>query len=284
MSDPTAPAPERTACCGDHCTATATHGPGAFPVACWQHAGDWPEIPAPPPSEAPPTTESARPVPLSTADLDGLERSLDAGRTWEPDEATARWVLGVLRRASEPAAPGGEERIWVDDAHLRALAEALAADLDSRATQAIERDDPKSASAFELDAAAIVRGLLERWPVPATGGDSEEAITRLDDIDRLATAVADKLDPGSGTRWGVDAIAGAAERIRAAVTRLAANNERLTREATLRDGAVGYMRSLVGCADHEGLSEGIARLKGEARRLAARVAELEAAARGKGAT
>lgn len=108
MSDPTAPAPERTACCGDHCTATATHGPGAFPVACWQHAGDWPEIPAPPPSEAPPTTESARPVPLSTADLDGLERSLDAGRTWEPDEATARWVLGVLRRASEPAAPGGE--------------------------------------------------------------------------------------------------------------------------------------------------------------------------------
>ena len=55
MSDPTAPAPERTACCGDHCTATATHGPGAFPVACWQHAGDWPEIPAPPPSEAPPS-------------------------------------------------------------------------------------------------------------------------------------------------------------------------------------------------------------------------------------
>lgn len=206
MSDPTTPAPERPACCGDHCTATATHGPGAFPVACWQHAGDWPEIPAPPPSEAPPTTESARPVPppvkptagehdcetcddrscavkgcpanpdnwpsadvlnrltdepvaltapdpealakmaagwtdeerarfvtaapwlsakalpaeapapseparpvpLSTADLDGLERSLDAGRTWEPDEATARWVLGVLRRASEPAAPGGE--------------------------------------------------------------------------------------------------------------------------------------------------------------------------------
>ena len=206
MSDPTAPAPERTACCGDHCTATATHGPGAFPVACWQHAGDWPEIPAPPPSEAPPTTESARPVPppvkptagehdcetcddrscavkgcpanpdnwpsadvlnrltdepvaltapdpealakmaagwtdeerarfvtaapwlsakalpaeapapseparpvpLSTADLDGLERSLDAGRTWEPDEATVWWVLGVLRRASEPAAPGGD--------------------------------------------------------------------------------------------------------------------------------------------------------------------------------
>ena len=199
MSDPTAPAPERTACCGDHCTATATHGPGAFPVACWQHAGDWPEIPAPPPSEAPPScptgytcegcgakhapeeigatggqcgacgrvmggppsdpsppesappvakpvalgpivigtipavpeirtreefealmergqlppeapapSEPARPVPLSTADLDGLERSLDAGRTWEPDEATARWVLGVLRRASEPAAPGGE--------------------------------------------------------------------------------------------------------------------------------------------------------------------------------
>ena len=108
MSDPTAPAPERTACCGDHCTATATHGPGAFPVACWQHAGDWPEIPAPPPSEAPAPSEPARPVPLSTADLDGLERSLDAGRTWEPDEATARWVLGVLRRASEPAAPGGE--------------------------------------------------------------------------------------------------------------------------------------------------------------------------------
>ena len=214
MSDPTAPAPERTACCGDHCTATATHGPGAFPVACWQHAGDWPEIPAPPPSEAPAPSEPARPVPLSTADLDGLERSLDAGRTWEPDEATARWVLGVLRRASEPAAPGGEAG----------------------------------------DALAEAQRLL-RLQVEMEQGDG-----------------------WGGTDWWTSVFE-AIDRARAAVSRLAADNARLKEEraaalsVTTREGLL---------ASEWVLRTGMAERKRD--RLAARVAELEAAARGKGAT
>jgi len=34
-----------TKCHADNCTNTATHGPAATAVACWQHAGDWPEVP-----------------------------------------------------------------------------------------------------------------------------------------------------------------------------------------------------------------------------------------------
>lgn len=35
-------------CHADRCTSTARYGPWGEPVACWIHAGDWPEILPPP--------------------------------------------------------------------------------------------------------------------------------------------------------------------------------------------------------------------------------------------
>ena len=116
MAGPTTPAPERPACCGDRCTATATHGPGAFPVACWQHAGDWPEIPAPPPSEAPPTTESA-PLVKPTAGEWETSWARDRKVRFAPTdsgsinvtEATEDGRWAVLRRA--PATTGSNRAV-----------------------------------------------------------------------------------------------------------------------------------------------------------------------------
>lgn len=34
-----------TRCHGDGCTSSATHGPNGEAIACWGHAGDWPEVP-----------------------------------------------------------------------------------------------------------------------------------------------------------------------------------------------------------------------------------------------
>lgn len=40
------PDPSRRGCHADGCTSTARHGPDGVAVACWSHAGDWPEVPA----------------------------------------------------------------------------------------------------------------------------------------------------------------------------------------------------------------------------------------------
>jgi len=94
-------------------------------------------------------------------------------------------------------------------------------------------------------------------PVPGETGDDDWR-------EALAT-----IDEATGTAHPV--LARQLREARATVSRLAADNARLTSEAKMRDAAVAHMRKMVGCGEREGLSEGIGRLAADNAALRARL-------------
>lgn len=317
MSDPTTPAPERPACCGDHCTATATHGPGAFPVACWQHAGDWPEIPAPPPSEAPPTTESARPVPppvKPTAGEHDCETCDDRscavkGCPANPDNWPSADVLNrltdepVALTAPDPEALAKMAAGWTDEERARFVTAAPWLSAKALPAEAPAPSEP-DITTLPLTTAELrdVRWCAEHWGGPE-GTSEYEAAFKLREAEVRENRRRDGVYHGDGAPApGGDQLAGAVAELRAAAYSGAMRVEVDARSlrwlvdevdaAPVPGGEAGEALALLGSVPHDcceserggecdcGTAQRVAKARAAVSRLAAEVERLtEQAAR-----